>query len=343
MKKMMLLCTLFIFACSQNVQRTFNFIYTVNIESSNGKKIELWIPVPQSSSVQSIENINIKSDGLNYSIEEEKVHGNQYLYINHEEGSYDEKTVSISFTTNRMEHQNMEYDALSSEKYLRSYSMVSTGATFSKVIDKNNLSKNDIRGIYDYVLSGMHYGKPKNIGDIYYNDPWLNSHEKYGIKGVTRDDVVSLYQHAKSKGGDYTFGNGNSLYACNIGVGNCTDYHSYFMSLARTLGIPTRFHMGFQIPEGNEGTIGGYHCWADYYVEGEGWHPVDISEADKAPNKMDYYFGTVCENRVEMMVGRDFVLEGYGEETVNLFIYPLLEIDDVPSTSFTKYFNYKNI
>ena len=97
------------------------------------------------------------------------------------------------------------------------------------------------------------------------------------------------------------------------------------------------------IPLENEGLVDGYHCWADYYVEGEGWYPVDISEADKHPQKSDYFFGTVCENRVEMMVGRDFVLEGYGEETVNLFIYPLLEIDDEPSTSFTKHFSYKNI
>jgi hypothetical protein len=343
MKKMLLLCALFIFACSQNVQRTFNFNYTVNIESSQGKKIELWIPIPQSNSVQTIQNVIVESDGLNYSIEKEKVHGNQYLYINHSDGSFNEKTVSISFMTDRKEHQNMEYSEVSVLNYLDAYSMVSIGETFSKVIDENKLSKNNIRGIYDYVLSGMHYGKPKNIGDEYYNDPWLYSHEKYGNKGVSRDDVVSLYQHAKLEGGDYTFGNGNSLYACDIGVGNCTDYHSYFMSLTRTLGVPTRFHMGFPIPVGNEGVIGGYHCWADYYVEGEGWFPVDISEADKHPNKSDYFFGTVCENRVEMMVGRDFVLEGYGEETVNLFIYPLLEIDDEPSTSFTKHFSFKNI
>ena len=343
MKKMMLIVALFIFACSQNKQRTFTFNYIVIIESSNGKKIELWIPIPQSSPVQTIENIEIESDGLNYSIEEEKVHGNQYLYINHVDGSFNEKTISISFITNRKEHQNMEYDGVFSEDYLDAYSMVSTGDTFSEVIKNNRLSKNNIRGIYDYVLSGMHYGKPKNIGDEYYNDPWLNSHEKYGNKGVSRDEVVSLYQQAKSEGGDYTFGNGNSLYACEIGVGNCTDYHSYFMSLTRTLGLPTRFHMGFPISAENEGTVGGYHCWADFYVEGEGWHPVDISEADKAPSKKDYYFGTVCENRVEMMVGRDFVLEGYGEETVNLFIYPLLEINDEPSTSFTKHFSYNNI
>ncbi|MBC8312492.1 MAG: transglutaminase domain-containing protein [Candidatus Marinimicrobia bacterium] len=343
MKKIMLLSALFIFACSQNLQRTFNFEYIVNIESSKGKKIELWIPIPQSNSVQTIQDITIESDGLDYSIEEEKVHGNQYLYINHPEGSFDGKTISVSFMTHRIEHQNIEYEGVSFENYLEAYSMVPTGKTFSKVIDDNELSKNNIRGIYDYVLSGMHYGKPKKVGDQYYNDPWLKSDEKYGNKEVSRDDVVSLYQRAKSEGGDYTFGHGNSLYACDIGVGNCTDYHSYFMSLARTLGIPTRFHMGFPIPLENEGTVGGYHCWADYYVEGEGWFPVDISEADKHPQKSNYFFGTVCENRVEMMVGRDFVLEGYSEETVNLFIYPLLEIDDDPSTSFTKHFNYKNI
>ena len=106
---------------------------------------------------------------------------------------------------------------------------------------------------------------------------------------------------------------------------------------------PFVLFMGGVIPNASDGKVGGYHCWADYYLENEGWYPVDISEADKAPTKRDYFFGTVCENRVEMMVGRDFVLEGYGEETVNLFIYPLLEIGDEPSTSFTKHFSYKNI
>jgi len=48
--------------------------------------------------------------------------------------------------------------------------------------------------------------------------------------------------------------------------------------------------MGFPIPDNGEGQVGGYHCWADYYVEGEGWYPIDISEADKAPEKRDYYF-----------------------------------------------------
>ena len=343
MKKILLFCALFIFACSQNVQRTFNFNYSINLEATNNKKLELWVPIPQSNEVQSITNIKIDADGLDYTIENEKLHNNKYIYINDIEGTSIIKTIVISFDVNRIEHQNVEYDNVDPEKYLGSYSLVPTGASFSEIIEKNNLKKTKIREIYDYVLSGMHYGKPKAIGDKYYSDPWLSSDEKYGSKAVSRDEVVSLYKKAKYEKSKYTFGNGNSIYACDIGVGNCTDYHSYFISLTRTLGIPTRFHMGFPIPLDSEGTVGGYHCWADYYVEGQGWTPVDISEADKAPEKANYFFGNITESRVEMMVGRDFILEGYGEGTVNLFIYPLLEIDDEPSTSFTKHFSYKNI
>ena len=94
---------------------------------------------------------------------------------------------------------------------------------------------------------------------------------------------------------------------------------------------------------GAEGKDGGYHCWADYFVDGEGWYPVDISEADKDNTKKEYFFGTVCKNRVEMMVGRDFKLEEYDQGLVNLFIYPLLEIDDKKSSKFLKRFSYKNI
>ena len=334
---------LFIFTCSENMQRNFNFNYSISLEPTNNKKLELWIPIPQSSEVQAINNIKIDTDGLDYTIEDEKLHGNKYLYINHKNGTSTKKNILISFDVNRIEPQSVQYDDIDPGNYLGSYSVVPTGAFFSKIIEKHNLSKSNVRGIYDYVLSGMHYGKPKEVGDTYYNNPWLSEEGQYGDKAVNRDQVVGLYKKAKSENGNYTFGNGNSVYACDIGVGNCTDYHSYFLSLSRTLEVPTRFHMGFTIPQGTEGKIGGYHCWADYYEQGKGWTPVDISEADKAPEKTNYFFGTATENRVEMMVGRDFDLKGYDQGKVNLFIYPLLEIEDIESKSFTKSFNYKNI
>ena len=84
--------------------------------------------------------------------------------------------------------------------------------------------------------------------------------------------------------------------------------------------------MGFPIPSDDSGEIVGYHCWADYYVKGKGWYPVDISEADNTPDNKDYFFGAVDQNRVEFMLGRDFILKGYEPELTNFFIYPLYQV-----------------
>ncbi len=327
----------------EKAERIFNFSYTVEVESTNGKKLEMWIPLPQSNGVQSISNLKIDSRNLPHEIKEENTHRNTYLFIHKEDGIFNSEIIEITFDVTRVEHSNILDKNVNPLEYLGSYRTVPTGVVFDTVINDNNLKANDVRGIYDFILAGMHYGKPKTTDDLYYKAPWMNSDSLYGRKNVNRDHVVNLYQVAKTQNGNYTFGNGNSLYACDIGVGNCTDYHSYFMSIGRTLEIPVRFHMGFPIPDGVQGKIGGYHCWADFFVDGEGWYPVDISEADKNPSKSDYFFGNLDQNRVEFITGRDFELEHYSDNPVNIFIYPLLEIGDEKSNAFYKEFSFRDI
>jgi len=342
---LILFISIFIIQCNTNNHkyRSFTFIYEVEIEPTNKNKMEMWIPLPQSNEVQEITNLNIDSEDLNFLKKKESIHGNDYLYVYSDEGIIKKSKILIEFDVKRYEHKNVIYENVNHEKYLSSYMTVPTGNIFNSIIKKNNLTKDNVEEIYNFVLNGMHYGKPKSVDNEYYNDPWLSKDGEYGIRKVDRDVVVSMYQTAKKEDGNFTFGHGNSLYACNIGVGNCTDYHSYFMSLGRTMEIPVRFHMGFPIPNASEGRVGGYHCWADYYIDGEGWYPVDISEADKDPKKSEYYFGTACENRVEMVVGRDFILENYDHGPVNIFIYPLLEVADQKSSAFSKSFRYKEI
>jgi len=323
--------------------RNFQFNYSVEIDPTDNKKLEMWIPIPQSNEVQTISNLKINAEGLNYTIEKEKKHNNKYIYINHINGTTESKTLELKFDVSRVEHSNVNYNNVNPNDYLNAYNTVPIGGVFDEIIKENNLSNNNVRNTYNYVLQGMHYGKPKSTDNQYYKEPWLAENEKYGMKKVDRDQVVNFYKKAKKENGNYTFGNGNSKYACDIGVGNCTDYHSYFMSLNRTMEIPSRFHMGFSIPTSESGKIGGYHCWADYYIEDEGWYPVDISEADKNPKKIDYFFGTIDYNRFEMMVGRDFVLNGLETKSTNLFIYPIMEVNDINSLKFNKSFFYKNL
>jgi transglutaminase-like putative cysteine protease len=133
------------------------------------------------------------------------------------------------------------------------------------------------------------------------------------------------------------WGHGDVLYACNAKKGNCTDFHSLFISMARSQGIPARFEIGFPLPpDRSSGEIPGYHCWAEFFDPHYGWVPVDISEAWKHPEKKDYFFGAHDTNRVQFTIGRDLKLNPAQQgEPLNYFVYPYVEVDgkDYPQIS----------
>ena len=97
MNKIILLCILFIATCGVKKvnTRSFQFTYEVNIESTDGKKLEVWLPVPKSNEVQTISKLEINASGLKYSIEDEMKYNNKYLYINHKPGT--KKSTKINF------------------------------------------------------------------------------------------------------------------------------------------------------------------------------------------------------------------------------------------------------
>jgi len=98
-----------------------------------------------------------------------------------------------------------------------------------------------------------------------------------------------------------TSGTPESEYVLDTGIGDCGTQSMYFAALCRSLGIPARAPGGYQIfPPDNGGT----HFWAEYYLEGYGWIPVDVTAAetaDWAHNVTDdqrhrfkaYYFGSL--------------------------------------------------
>lgn len=148
--------------------------------------------------------------------------------------------------------------------------------------------------------------------------------------------VRSLYEHTLERmkydkpDDDEGWGRGDAEWACDARFGNCTDFHSYFMGLARARGMPVRFEMGFPIPDGEEkeAKVSGYHCWAHVWIDGQGWMPVDISEADKHPEKTDFFFGTLDTDRLTMTGGRDLTLTpAPAVGTLNFFVYPHAEVD----------------
>ncbi len=141
------------------------------------------------------------------------------------------------------------------------------------------------------------------------------------------------------------WGRGDFYYVCDAKRGNCTDFHALFIGLCRAVGIPAKFAIGFPIaPKRGEGEIGGYHCWAEFWLDGFGWVPVDASEAGKNPEKKGYYFGTLDENRVQLSIGRDLVLSPpQAGDPVNFFVYPYVEVDGRPFDKVQRKFQYRDL
>src|SRR4051794_17264930 len=140
-------------------------------------------------------------------------------------------------------------------------------------------------------------------------------------------DVVNEYmEYRKDKPG---FGQGDADWACENHCGNCTDFHSLFISLARAKRLPARLEIGFSLPpQHGAGDVPGYHCWARFQPRPGDWVPVDISEGKKHSELRDYYFGPLTPDRISFSTGRDLVLEPKQDgPPVNFFIYPHVEVD----------------
>ena len=290
--------------------RNFRFIYNVSISipEESGKLLKLWVPLPQSNRYQAISNLNIES---NYPASQhtEPVYGNRMAFISTKLPLQEEVRLTISFDVSRKERGSTPAVITDEEKrlFLSPTTKVPRDARFESIV-KDILSPE--------------------------NSPLENARTLYRY-------ILERMEYDKSGVG---WGQGDAIYACDIGRGNCTDYHSLFNAVARTAGIPTRFRIGFPIPESEKGEIGGYHCWTEFYTPQEGWVPVDISEADRHPELENYLFGHLDPNRVLFTTGRDIQLVPPADgRLVNFFIYPVLEIDGVRTNEYRLNFSYHSL
>ncbi|HEX9022117.1 MAG TPA: transglutaminase-like domain-containing protein, partial [Nitrospirota bacterium] len=125
--------------------------------------------------------------------------------------------------------------------------------------------------------------------------------------------------------------------------GKCADISSVFVSLARAAGVPAREVFGLRLGRPGETDItDGHHCWAEFYLPGTGWVPVDPADVQRimlqqrldlaaAASYREYYFGAVDEYRIALQRGgRGFAFSEGSAEKVNYFMYPYAEVDGKP-------------
>ena len=291
--------------------REFQFNYGATLkELPDGAKVRVWVPVPASDSHQSAKLIQFTGDGQLEQHTEEK-YGNSIGYFELTAGEVGTSKFELVYQVARKEAGADGTVELSEQQK----------ASF---LAANRLVPID--------------GRPTELieGDLP-TEPTAAAAKLY--------DVVEQHmKYDKSKPG---YGNGDSVWACDSKTGNCTDFHSLFISLARSKSLPARFEIGFPLPtDKQEGAIKGYHCWAWFFAQGKGWHPVDISEADKHPELKDYYFGKLTPDRIAFSTGRDIKLVPESSaEPLNYFVYPHVEVDGKqwPKEKIELAFSFKDV
>ncbi len=298
-------------------KRSFELSYTAKVAEipRGAKKVEVWVPYPQSDEHQRISDIRVNTP-VPAKVYKEEISGNSMLHFVIENPEQPVE-LSLIFAVERQEYVHKDFPKderggknlkLTPEtaRWLKPEKLVPLDERIRKlaleVTANQQTPLEKARAIYDYVVKTMSYDKS--------GTGW---------------------------------GNGDIYWACDAKRGNCTDFHALFTGLSRAAGIPARFSIGFPIPADQEqGEIGGYHCWAEFYLAGFGWVPVDASEAWKNPGKKEYFFGALDEHRVQLTVGRDLKLEPRQQgDPLNYFVYPYAEVDGKPLKSITKKFTYR--
>lgn len=323
---MVLVMSLLLVSVSQAVaatprERKFQFEYKATVKDipSGAKRVDFWIPVPHDTPFQKIADMQIEAP-YPYKLHTAE-YGNKVLHISLNNPQQSSFTVTMRFNAMRKEHvqERLQQASHSSVREDRDPNM-------ARWLKPDRLVPID--------------GKIKQ---------WAEEVVKAAGAKTDLEKVRAIYNHivatVKYDKSGQGWGRGDIYYACDARRGNCTDFHAIFIGYSRALGIPARFAIGFPLPaDRGEGQVSGYHCWAEAYVNGVGWVPVDASEAAKNPAKREYFFGAHDENRVEFSIGRDLTLNPkQAGEPLNYFIYPYAEVDGKPLASIDKSFAYRDL
>jgi hypothetical protein len=282
--------------------RTFSIEYVGKaLEIPAGtKKLRVWLPVPQDSTVQSIKNLAFSKEAA---LASEPKYGNRIAYFEIDNPGASAQ-ISMTFACTRLEIKT-DLEALRTDGkddpdsfalFRKADTLVLVDDTVRKMADNVVKGKTGTvekaRAIYDYVVGRMTYDK-NHVG----------------------------------------WGRGSTLHACEFGKGNCTDFHALFNSLARAEGIASGFEIGLYLPydRKSDEKLGAYHCWALFRVPGKTWVPVDCSEAARFEPRREFFFGSHTSNRVTLSTGRDITLvPRQSGEPLNYFLNPYAEADGKP-------------
>ena len=275
-----------------------------------GQVAQLWIPYPLSDRNQLITDIRVTGDYARSAVYSDQQYSNPILYARWEPGARSRK-LTLSFHVLRKEVVRRDFPAREGAwnradfaRYLAPTSRGPIDGRVRELADRITRGRTTVlakaRAIYDWICDNM------------YRDP--------KTRGCGAGNVCALLKRPGGK---------------------CTDIHSVFVALCRAAGVPAREIFGIRQGKKDVQDITTWqHCWAEFYLPGYGWVPVDPADVRKMMLKYNlgpddpgtreyrkYFWGAWDPYRVQLAVGRDIRLNPPQQgPPLNTFGYPYAEI-----------------
>ncbi|HEY6837263.1 MAG TPA: transglutaminase domain-containing protein [Geobacteraceae bacterium] len=297
----------------QAAERSGTVTFSIDIAApEDSKNVKLWFPYPTSDLDQAIDNLQFNGNYSRFTLSREPQSGALYLYTEWSAPAK-KRTLSVTFHAKAKERR------------------------VSKMVETRGPIPPEVRKYLeaDFWLPS--------------NDPKIKSLAKEITKGKK-----GILQKARAIY-DWTVENTKrdpNIPGCGLGnvektlasrTGKCADISSVFVALARSAGVPAREVFGLRLGRtGQVDLTDEHHCWAEFYLPGTGWVPVDPADVRKimlqknlnlaaAKPYRDYYFGAVDEYRITLHKGgRGLSFTEGNVEKVNYFMYPYAEVNGKP-------------
>jgi transglutaminase-like putative cysteine protease len=301
-------------------ERHFAFHYAFTVKNvPAGSQVRIWFPQAHSDAYQSI-TVLAKDGDLKLRSTEDPEYGNALLLAEDAKSARSDYKFAVDYDVVRREHVTLVNGKLAPGARSESVPQL----TLARYLQADRLVPTT--------------GLPAQLAAEQTKSATTQLEKARAIY----DYVFTTMRYDKSGTG---WGHGDTLWACDSKRGNCTDFHSVFMSMARSQKIPARFEIGFPLPaDKHTAEVPGYHCWAEFYVDQMGWIPIDISEAWKHQEKRDYFFGAHDVNRVQFTLGRDLKLSpAQAGPPLNYFIYPYVEVDGKEYPNVSIDFSFRDV
>lgn len=294
-------------AASQGGTVTLAFDLSARPEAGETR---LWIPYPVSDADQAISAVRIDGDYAEAAVYTDRVFQTPMLFARWPEGVKSRK-LTFAFAVERQEVIRRDFPAREASWNPADYALY-LGATALGPID------GAVKVLADRITQGQQTvaGKARAIYD------WT---------------CDNMYRDPKTRG----CGPGDVCTLLTAPGGKCADIHSVFVALARAAGVPAREVFGIrQGKESVQDITTWQHCWAEFFLPGYGWVPVDPADvrkkmlaeklAPESPEAAEYraaFWGGIDPFRIALGRGRDLILTPPQQgPPVNYLMYPYAQI-----------------